>query len=173
MMNKHSLALTIAVAVLLLGTAVLPLSAQRSADRRPFQVFLNLGYVNLFEYPKWLNVGPELEVRLGRFFSINPDVSLWIGQSFGRKVKIVPGLTGNFRLGRRLTLGGGAVYRVSDWPDSSINPVDHGWLVPKAQIGYAIGPTRLVFSLLFPGGDNDVAAGLTIGMGFGGGPSRD
>lgn len=171
-MNRHPKTLTVAAVVLLLGTAVLPLSAQRSPDRRPFQVFLNLGYVNLFDYPKWIDVGPELEVRLGRFFSINPDVTLWIGQSFGRKVRIVPGLTANIRI-KRFTLGGGAVYRLSEWPENeTLVAVDRGWLMPKAQIGYAIGPTRLTFSLLFPGGTNDFAAGLTIGMGFGG-PGRD
>jgi len=99
-------------------------------------------------------------------------VVLWIGESFSRKVRVVPGLTANVRLGRFI-LGGGAVYRVSEWPEDSIEAaVGRGWLMPKAQIGYFMGPARLTLSLLFPGGTNEVAAGLTIAMGFGG-PSRD
>lgn len=164
---------TILAACLLLAVAALPLLAQRPQDRRPLQVYINLGYVNLFSYPKWYNLGPELEVRFGRVFSINSDVSLWIGQSFGRKVKVVPGLTANVRI-RRLIVGGGAVYRIADWPEDPLAPeVDRGWLMPKAQVGYMMGPTRLTFSLLFPGGADKVAAALTIAMGLGGGPSRD
>jgi hypothetical protein len=171
-MKRHPLVLSIAAAGLLLAAGVLPLAAQRGPERRPVQFYADLGYVNLFAYPKWISVGPELELRLGRYFSLNPDVTLWIGQSFARKVKVVPGLTANVRLGR-ITLGGGAVYRLSEWPEDPLETqVDRGWLMPKAQIGYTMGPARLTLSLLFPGGTNDLAAGLTIAMGFGG-PSRD
>lgn len=171
-MKRHPLVLSAAAAGLLLAAGVLPLAAQRGPERRPLQVYADLGYVNLFSYPKWLAIGPELEFRLGRYVSINPDVTLWVGQSFARKVRVVPGLTANVRLGRFL-LGGGAVYRVSEWPEDPADAaVDRGWLMPKAQVGYSLGPARMTLSLLFPGGTNGVAAGLTIAMGFGG-PSRD
>jgi hypothetical protein len=166
-MRKRYAVLSVVAAALLLLSAAGPLAAQGPEDRRPLQLYVDLGYVNLFSYPKWINIGPELEVRLGRFFSLNPDVSLWIGQSFGRKVKVVPGLTANVRLGR-FVVGGGAVHRVSDWPESGADVlVDRGWIMPKAQIAYAMGPARLTFSLLFPGGVDKVAAGLTIGMSLG------
>lgn len=169
-MKRHPFPLVIAAVPLLLGAAVLPLSAQRPPELMPLQFYINLGYVNLFAYPKWIDLGPELEVRLG-FFSINPDLALWIGQSFDRKVKVVPGLTANVRLGH-YTLGGGFVHRVSDWWASSLLPAPHGWLMPKVQIGYAAGPARLALALFFPGGDRSIAAGLTISMGLGR-PSRD
>lgn len=166
-MRKRYPVLTVVAAALLLISAARPLSAQGPRDGSPLQLYVDLGYVNLFSYPKWINIGPELELRLGRFISLNPDVSLWVGQSFGRKVKVVPGLTANVRLGR-FVLGGGVVHRISDWPESGVDPtVDRGWIMPKAQIAYATGPARLTFSLLFPGGADEVAAGLTIGMSLG------
>lgn len=170
-MRQRRPALTIAAALLLVAMAW-PLWAQRRPERRGLQIYADLGYVNLFSYPKWITVGPELELRLGRVFSLNPDVNLWIGQSFGRKVKIVPGLTANIRI-RRFVLGGGAVVRISDWPEPTGGAtVDRGRIMPKAQIGYELGSARLTFSLVFPGGANEVAAGLTLGMGFGR-PGRD
>jgi hypothetical protein len=170
-MTRRTAALWIAAVVILAGAAA-PGWAQRGYDTRPVRLYVDLGYVNLFSYPKWLNLGPELEFRLGRVLSVNPEVSLWIGQSFGRKVKVVPGATANVRFGRFI-IGGGAAYRVSDWPENpSFAEVDRGWLMPKAQVGYFAGPARLTLSILFPGGANDVAAALTIGMGIGR-PSRD
>src|SRR5512135_3720181 len=166
-MRQRRPASTIAAALLLLLATAWPLGAQRRPERRALQIYADLGYVNLFSYPKWITVGPELELRLGRVFSLNPDVSLWIGQSFGRKVKVVPGLTANIRI-KRFVLGGGAVVRISDWPEPTVgSTVDRGRIMPKAQIGYELGMARLTFSLVFPGGANEVAAGLTLGMGFG------
>ncbi len=166
-MPRKTIVLMLAAVAVLATVAAQPSWAQPRLDTRPVQLYVDLGYVNLFSYPKWFNLGPELEVRLGRFFSVNPEVSIWIGQSFGRKVQVVPGATANFRLGR-FFVGGGVIHRISDWPENgSIAPIDRGWLLPKAQIGYFAGPARLTLSILFVGGANDVAAGLTIGMGLG------
>jgi hypothetical protein len=171
-MRPKTFVLTALTAIALLAGVAPPAPAQGPPDRRPVQLLVDLGYVDLFSYPKWFAIGPQLEVRLGRLFSLNPGAAFWIGHSPGQKVRVVPELTANVRLGR-FTLGGGAVYRISEWPDSGIEgESSHGWLMPKAQIGYALGPTRLAFSLLFPGGRNDVAAGLTLSMGLGRG-SRD
>jgi hypothetical protein len=169
-MRQRSFAPTVLAAVLLLAAAAPPASAQRGADRRAVQLYVDLGYVNLFSYPKWFAIGPELEIRLGRLFSLNPGATVWIGQSPAQKVRVVPELTANVRLGR-IMLGGGAVYRISAWPVSATEEfdgtTDRGWLMPKAQASYALGPTRLTFFLVFPGGRSDVAAGLTLGMGLG------
>ena len=171
-MPKRTIVLMLAAAAALMTVAAIPAAAQYRPDARPVLLYVNVGYVNLFSYPKWFNLGPELEVRLGRFFSINPEVSIWIGQSFGRKVKVVPGATANVRLGR-FFVGAGAIHRISDWPENeSFAQINRGWLMPKAQVGYFAGPARLTLSILFAGGANDIAAGLTIGMGFGG-RSRD
>jgi hypothetical protein len=171
-MPRKTIVVMIAAAAVLMAAAPQPASAQGGPDRRPIQIYADLGYVNLFSYPKWFNLGPEVEFRLGRYFSLNPEVSLWVGQSFSRRVKVVPGATANVRLGRFL-VGGGVIYRISDWPENeSFAAIDRGWLLPKAQVGYFAGPTRLTFSVLFVGGANDIAAALTIGMGFGR-PSRD
>ncbi len=170
-MTRTTVALLI-VAMIAFTASAAPGPAQGGEETKPIQLYVDLGYVNLFSYPKWFNLGPEMELRLGRFFSVNPEVSVWIGQSFGRKVKVVPGATANFRLGR-FFIGGGAIHRVSDWPENPMSVgVDRGWLMPKAQVGYFAGPARLTLSILFVGAADDVAAGLTIGMGMGR-PSRD
>lgn len=170
-MTRRTVALLFAAMILLAASAA-PGWAQRGEDTRPVRIYVDLGYVNLFSYPKWFNLGPELEIRLGRLFTLNPDISVWIGQSFARKAKIVPGATLNLRLGR-FFVGGGAVRRVSDWPENESDAEIHrGWLLPKAQVGYLAGPTRLTFSILLVQARNDVAFGLTIGMGLGR-PARD
>ena len=89
-MPRKTPVLMLAAAALFAAGAAGRAAAQGRPDMGPVRLYVNLGYVNLFSYPKWFNLGPELEVRLGRFFSINPEVSIWIGQSFGRKVKVVP-----------------------------------------------------------------------------------
>ena len=168
-------ALAVLAVITLLAAAAPAALAQEPPDQRPLQLYADIGYVNLFSYPKWISIGPELELRLGRLFSIDPGLMLWIGQSPRQKVRVVPALTANVRLGR-ITLGGGAVYRVSDWPESGTGEItgtgDHGWLMPEAQISYMLGPTRLALSLHFPGGGNSVAVGLTLGMRIGR-PSRE
>jgi hypothetical protein len=164
-MSRRTIAFLIA-AMVVLAAAAAPVRAQRLEDTRPIRLYVDLGYVNLFSYPKWLNLGPELEVRLGRRFTFNPDVSLWIRQSGGGNVRVVPGATVNLRLDR-LFIGGGAVGRISDW-----DTLAGGWLVPKAQIGYLAGPTRLTLYGLYLSTSKDVVMGLTIGMGIGR-PSRD
>jgi hypothetical protein len=167
-MAKKTIVLMIAAGTVFMATAARPASAQRQPDTRPVQLYVDIGYVNLFSYPKWLNLGPELELRLGRFVTFNPDVSLWIGQSFGRKVRIVPGATVNLRF-QRVFVGGGAVGRIPEWAGSGTGAGLRagGWLVPKAQVGYLAGPTRLTISLFYLSGSKDVVAAATIGMGIG------
>ena len=166
-MPRKTIVVMLAAGAVFMAVTAVPAAAQYRPEASPIQLYVDVGYVNLFSYPKWFNLGPELEVRLGRFFSINPEVSIWIGQSFGRKVKVVPGATANFRLGR-FFVGAGAIHRISDWPENeSFAQINRGWLLPKAQVGYFAGPARLTLSVLFVGGANDIAAGLTIGMGIG------
>ncbi|MCK7541372.1 MAG: hypothetical protein MZV63_66035 [Marinilabiliales bacterium] len=70
---------------------------------------------------------------------------------------------------RTLLFGGGAVRRVSDWSASA-----SGWLVPKFQVGFRTGPTRLTLSGLYLNTSKDLILGLTIGIGIGrGGGGRD
>lgn len=160
-MPRKTIALMIVAATVFVAAAARPVVAQPQLDTRPVQLFVDIGYVNLFSYPKWINLGPELELRLGRLVTVNPDVSLWISQSFGRKVKVVPGATVNLRI-KRFFVGAGAVRRISDWTESA-----GGWLVPKAQIGYFAGPTRLTLSGFYLNTTKDVVAALTISMGIG------
>ena len=74
----------------------------------------------------------------------------------------------NLRL-KRFLIGGGAVGRVPEWAGSETGTGASaaGWLVPKAQIGYMAGPTRLTLSLYYLSGSKDVVAAATIGMGIG------
>ncbi len=174
-MRLRKTVLTALIAAVLLAAAAPAARAQRPPDRRPVQLYADISYVNLFSYPKWISIGPQLELRLGSLFSLNPEVSLWIGQSPRQSVRFVPGLTANLRIGR-ITLGGGAVYRVPEWPSNETVPIggtsDNGWLLPKAQISYAMGPARMTVSFLFPGHQNEVALGLTLSMRIGR-PSRE
>lgn len=145
----------------ILFTAGLPARAQSRPDTRTVALSIDLGYVNLADYPKWILVGPELGLRLGRHFSVNPEASIWIRQSRGGAVQIVPGATANLRFGR-FFFGGGAVRRVSDWSGSA-----GGWLVPKFQAGLFTGPTRLTLSAFYLNTSNDVVLSLTVGIGIG------
>lgn len=157
----------IAAAGLLALAPSLPARAQARFDTRPVAFLVDLGYVNLADYPKWVALGPEVELRLGRFLSVNPEASIWLRQSRGGTVQFVPGATANVRLGR-FFVGGGAVRRVSDWSESA-----GGWLVPKFQVGLRTGPTRLTLAGYYLNVTNDVVLSLTVGIGIGRREPRD
>lgn len=167
-MPRKTIVFMLAAVVAFAAASAGPVAAQDRRDAGPVQLYVNLGYVNLFSYPKWISLGPELELRLGGLLTVNPDVAIWIGQSFGRKVRVVPGATVNLRL-KRFLIGGGAVGRVPEWAGTVSGSAERagGWLVPKAQIGYFAGPTRLTLSLYYLSGSKDVIAAATVGMGFG------
>lgn len=149
-----------AAVVLLLSGAWRPAEAQYRRAERPIGVYLNIGYMNLNSIPKWLTVGPELELRLGRVLSLNPDVSIWFRDSFGGSVHLVPGASANFRLGY-FFIGGGAVRRISDWADRA-----DGTFVPKLHGGFATGPVRISAAILFLNRTDTFVFGLNIGLGF-------
>lgn len=157
---------TLIAAAGLLFALMLPALAQPRPDTRPVAFSINLGYVNLTDYPKWILIGPELELRLGNHFTVNPEASIWIRQSRGGTVQVVPGGTANLRFGR-FFFGGGAVRRVYDWSESA-----GGWLVPKFQAGLITGPTRLTLSAFYLNTSNDIVLNLTIGIGIGGRAGR-
>lgn len=157
----------IAAAGLLAAISALPARAQARLDTRPVTFLVDLGYVNLADYPKWVAIGPEVDLRLGRFLSINPEASIWLRQSRGGTVQFVPGATANVRIGR-FFFGGGAVRRVTDWSEAA-----GGWLVPKFQAGLRTGPTRLTLSGYYLNVTNDVVLSLTIGIGIGRREPRD
>jgi len=167
-MPRKTIVVMLAAGAILMAVTAVPAAAQYRPEASPVQLYINLGYVNLFSYPKWISLGPELELRLGRMITVNPDVAIWIGQSFGRKVRVVPGATVNLRF-RRFSVGAGAVGRVPEWAGTETVAGERagGWLVPKFQVGYMAGPTRLTVSLLYLSGSKDVVAAATIGMGIG------
>jgi hypothetical protein len=138
--------------------AARPAGAQSRKNERPLGVYINLGYVNLNSYPKWIALGPELELRAGRVVNFNPELSVWIRNSFGSSVHIVPGLTVNFRI-KRFFLGGGVVRRISDWAEEA-----GGTVVPKFQAGYASGPVRLSVILLLLNRTDNFVLGLNFGF---------
>jgi hypothetical protein len=154
-------------AVLLLTTGLAlalalpaPAGAQPRRDRKPIGLYVNLGYMNLNSYPKWVTLGPELELRLGRAVTVNPELSFWFRDFFGDTVHIVPGGTVNLRL-RSFFVGGGAVRRISDWSEEA-----GGWWVPKFQAGYAGGPVKIGVSLLLLDRSDEFIVGLTLGIGI-------
>lgn len=167
MKSSNRVLFAIAAAGLLAAAPALPARAQARLDTRPVTFLVDLGYVNLTDYPKWIALGPEVELRLGRFLSVNPEASIWLRQSRGGTVQLVPGATANVRIGR-FFIGGGAVRRVSDWSESA-----GGWLVPKFQAGLRTGPTRLTLSGHYLNLTNDVVLSLTIGIGIGRREPRD
>ncbi|HOW85767.1 MAG TPA: hypothetical protein P5119_01235 [Candidatus Aminicenantes bacterium] len=159
---RKKLILTAALAgLLILTAAALPASAQPGLDTRPVRLIIDFGYVNLFAYPKWISLGPEIEFRLGRLITFNPEAAVWFRQNAGSSVRVVPGATVNLRF-RHFFFGGGASGRVSDWKTMA-----GGWLVPKVQAGYFTGPGRLTLSLYYLSTAKDVAAALTLGFGIG------
>lgn len=131
-----------AMAALLLG-ASRPAEAQYRRADGPIGLYLNIGYMNINSQPRWVALGPELELRLGRVLSLNPEVSIWLRDSFGGSLDLVPGATVNVRF-RRAFIGGGAVRRISYWEEQA-----DGTLVPKAHAGMTLGPARLSAALLF------------------------
>jgi len=163
---KHTKTVLVILAAIALAGA--PAAAQsRGPDRAPVRFYADIGYVNLFQYPKWITIGPEVEFRLGRFASFNPEAAIWIRESRSAHVKVVPGATLNVRL-NRFTIGAGGILKVSDWdPDAS------GSIVPKAQIGYLAGPVRVNLQLLYLNTSKEVAVAFSFAMRIGGGPRRE
>jgi len=157
-MTRKTIAFLIAAGMLFGLAAARPAGAQPRENKRPLGVYINLGYVNLNSYPKWIALGPELELRAGRVVSFNPELSVWIRNSFGSSVHIVPGLTVNFRI-KRFFLGGGVVRRISDWAEEA-----GGTVVPKFQAGYASGPVRLSVILLLLNRTDTFVLGLNFGF---------
>ena len=157
-MNRKTMAFMIAAGMFIGLAAARPAGAQSRKNERPLGVYINLGYVNLNSYPKWIALGPELELRAGRVVSFNPELSVWIRNSFGSSVHIVPGLTVNFRI-KRFFLGGGVVRRISDWAEEA-----GGTVVPKFQAGYASGPVRLSVILLLLNRTDNFVLGLNFGF---------
>ncbi len=157
----------IATVFIVLAGIVLPAASARPGWTQPreetgqLRLYVDIGYVNLFDYPKWIALGPELELRLHRLVSVNPDVAVWIGESPRGTARVVPGATVNLRL-RRFFVGVGAVGRISEWGESA-----SGWLVPKLQAGYRSGPAKLALYLLYLNQTNEVVAGMTIGFAIG------
>jgi hypothetical protein len=137
-----------------------PAGAQPRRDQRPIGFYVNLGYMNLNSYPKWVTLGPELELRLGRAVTINPELSFWFRDFFGDTVHIVPGGTVNLRL-RSFFVGGGAVRRISEWAEQA-----GGSWVPKLQAGYAGGPVKVGICLLLLNRSDDFVIGATLGVGL-------
>ena len=157
-MTRKTMAFMIAAGMFIGLAAARPAGAQSRKNERPLGVYINLGYVNLNSYPKWIALGPELELRAGRVVSFNPELSVWIRKSFGSSVHIVPGLTVNFRI-KRFFLGGGVVRRISDWAEEA-----GGTVVPKFQAGYASGPVRLSVILLLLNRTDNFVLGLNFGF---------
>ena len=160
-MPRKTFAVMIAASAVLMAAAARPALAQRRMDMNPIRFYVDLGYIDLFSYPKWLTLGPELELRLGSMVTINPEVAVWFSQSFRGNVRLVPGATANLRF-RRFFVGAGAVRRVNEWNTSA-----SGWLVPKIQAGYLAGPARLTVSALYLNTTKDVIIGMTFGFGIG------
>jgi hypothetical protein len=138
--------------------AARPAEAQYREGGQPIGLYIDLGYMNLNSVPKWVTLGPELELRLGRTLSLNPEISFWYRSSFGDTVHIVPGGTINLRL-RSFFVGGGVIKRVSDWAEEA-----SGSVVPKFQAGYASGPVRLSVILLLLDRTDNFVLGLNFGF---------
>jgi hypothetical protein len=159
-MTKKTAVVLIAASLFVALALPVPAWAQPRRDRRPIGLYVNLGYMNLNSYPKWVTLGPELEVRLGRAVTVNPELSFWLRDFFGDTVHIVPGGTVNLRL-RSFFVGGGAVRRISDWAEEA-----GGWWVPKLQAGYAGGPVKIGVCLLLLNRTDDFIVGATLGIGL-------
>lgn len=159
-MKKTEVSIALLAATLVLLGAARPAEAQYRRADRPLGLYLNLGYMNINSRPRWVTIGPELELRLGRVLSFNPDISIWFRDTFGGTVHFVPGATVNLRF-RYVFVGGGAVRRISDWSEQA-----DGAFVPKVHAGLTSGPARLSAVLLFLGRTDTFVLGLNLGFGF-------
>ena len=157
-MTRKTMAFMIATGMFIGLAAARPAEAQFRERYRPIGLYIDLGYMNLNSVPKWITLGPELELRLGKVLSINPEVSFWFRSSFGDTVHIVPGGTINLRL-RSFFFGGGVIRRISDWAEEA-----GGSIVPKFQAGYASGPVRLTVALLLLNRTDNFVLGLNFGF---------
>ena len=157
-MTRKTIAFMIAAGMFIGLAAARPAEAQFRERYRPIGLYIDLGYMNLNSVPKWITLGPELELRLGKVLSINPEVSFWFRSSFGDTVHIVPGGTINLRL-RSFFFGGGVIRRISDWAEEA-----GGSIVPKFQAGYASGPVRLTVALLLLNRTDNFVLGLNFGF---------
>jgi len=157
-MARKTIAFMITAGMLLGLAAARPAEAQFRERNRPVGLYIDLGYMNLNSVPKWITLGPELELRLGKVISINPEVSFWFRSSFGDTVSIVPGGTINLRI-RSFFIGSGVIRRISDWAEEA-----GGTVVPKFQAGYAAGPVRLSVILLLLNRTDNFVLGLNFGF---------
>jgi len=157
-MARKTIAFMITAGMLLGLATARPAEAQFRERNRPVGLYIDLGYMNLNSVPKWITLGPELELRLGKVISINPEVSFWFRSSFGDTVSIVPGGTINLRI-RSFFIGGGVIRRISDWAEEA-----GGTVVPKFQAGYASGPVRLSVILLLLNQTDNFVLGLNFGF---------
>lgn len=155
-MRTRTFAVIVAAGLILGPAGALSLSAQPERTQNPFAIYIDIGYINLSQPPHWLALGPELEWRVAKPLTINPDVAIWIQDSFRSTVRVVPGVTANFRF-NRVFVGGGIVYRVPEWATDTT-----GKIVPKLQAGLLMGPARLALTVHLPGNDYDMVWGLTI-----------
>jgi len=165
-MTRRPIVILVAAGIALASAAAPARAQYRGPDTAPVRFYADLGYVNLFDYPKWLTLGPEVEFRLGRVFSVNPEVMLWIRESRGSNLEVVPGATLNVRL-NRITIGAGGILKVDDWAEMA-----SGAIVPKVQFGYLAGPTRLGVSLYYLNAMDQVVVAFSFGLRIGGGPRR-
>ena len=160
-MIRRTVVLLITAGVVLAAAAA-PGWAQRRMDTSPVRLYVDLGYVNLFSYPKWMTIGPELELRLGRHvhdrsrrLGLDPAIGQRQRQARARGDSEPP-------LPAFLRRRGGR--SAGSATGANVGP---GWLVPKVQVGYFAGPTRLTVSALYLNTTKDVILGMTIGFGIG------
>jgi len=139
-----------------------PLSAQ--TGNRKIGFLVNLGFMTKEGLsPQWMTLGPELALPVGAVVSINPEVTLW-GSGFGfRSYYVVPGALVNLRVGR-FTIGAGLVKRF--WISRYMEDDSSEGIVPKFQVGYLSGKTRIALIAVPISRHDYVSFGLAIGMGF-------
>jgi hypothetical protein len=155
-MRKRTIALQVAAGLVAGLTVAATAWAQPERAQRPLSLYIDIGYINLSQPPHWLALGPELEWRAAGPLTVNPDVAVWIQDSFRSTVRVVPGVTANLRF-NRVFVGGGVVYRVPEWAADTT-----GKIVPKLQAGLLMGPARFALTVHLPGGGSDIVWGMTI-----------
>jgi hypothetical protein len=157
-MTQKTIAFMIAAGMFFGLAAARPAGAQFREGGRPLELYVDIGYMNINSAPKWMTLGPELELHLGNVISINPEVSFWFRSFGGSGIQIVPGGTLNLRL-QQFFVGGGVIRKISDWAEEA-----DGSIVPKFQAGYASGPIRLSVVLLLLNQNDTFVLGLNFGF---------
>ncbi len=126
------------------------------AQNKGLGFYLDIGYMNITDAPRWMTLGGEMELRFSKLLSLNPEVFLWIRDFRGENLKFVPGATLNLNF-RHFLVGGGVIRRISDWVTQT-----EADIVPKVHFGYRSDFAKFMLVFIPSVTDDSFLLGLNV-----------